>query len=201
MGAGTGEWDTGGTTGLHVTRTPRRHGRRRRLPGATRCLRGSTRGGSTDGSKRFSLNRRRAAAHPPRRDRDRTPNENNPPRVCVCVPGGEGSGGRRDGRRFECCHFVKASAGCRCTLTPVAKTRRPGALKGSGSRIQARIKHRGGGNNSRRISGRQAGSSRTGRREADLVLGLGALLFSPPTSEIREESTSPWRVRGFQASN
>lgn len=32
--------------------------------------------------------------------------------------------GRR-GRLFECCHYVKASPGCPCTLTPVAKSWRP----------------------------------------------------------------------------
>ncbi|KAI4831708.1 hypothetical protein KUCAC02_001237 [Chaenocephalus aceratus] len=38
----------------------------------------------------------------------------------------EKSGGWRFARGgFECCHFVKASPGCPCTLTPVAKSCRP----------------------------------------------------------------------------
>ena len=56
--------------------------------------------------------------------------------------------GRR-GRLFECCHYVKASPGCSCTLTPVAESWRPPPsgrsvclllLKGSVSRIQARVR-------------------------------------------------------------
>lgn len=60
--------------------------------------------------------------------------------------------GRRvgsDERLFECCHYMKASPGCPCTLTPVAKSQRPRpsgrsvcllVLKASGSRIQARVR-------------------------------------------------------------
>lgn len=60
----------------------------------------------------------------------------------------EGEEGR-DGRLFECCHYVKASPGCPCTLTPVAESWRPRPsgrsvclllLKGSVSRIQARVR-------------------------------------------------------------
>lgn len=36
-----------------------------------------------------------------------------------------GGGGGTDGRLFECCHYVKASPGCPCTLTPVSESWRP----------------------------------------------------------------------------
>lgn len=39
--------------------------------------------------------------------------------------GGRGGGGGTDGRLFECCHYVKASPGCPCTLTPVSESWRP----------------------------------------------------------------------------
>lgn len=38
---------------------------------------------------------------------------------------GGGGGGGTDGRLFECCHYVNASPGCPCTLTPVSESRRP----------------------------------------------------------------------------
>lgn len=66
--------------------------------------------------------------------------------ICrVDVGGREGS----NGRLFECCHYMKASPGCLCTLTPVSESQRPRPsgrsvclllLKASGSRIQARVR-------------------------------------------------------------
>lgn len=101
----------------------------------------------------FSLNRRRAAAHLLRHNRDNTDDDGGHYEDAVWGQVGEnhicrvvvGRRGGRDGWLFECCHYVKASPGCPCTLTPVAKSWRPRQsgrsvclllLKGSVSRIQ-----------------------------------------------------------------
>ncbi len=108
-------------------------------------------------SNLFSLNQRRAAAHLLRQNRDNNHDDDSRYQDGVWGQAGEkhicrvvvGRRGGRDGRLFECCHYVKASPGCLCTLTPVAKSWRPRPsgrslcvllLKGSASRIQARVR-------------------------------------------------------------
>lgn len=116
--------------------------------------RGTTAALTQPNSDRFSLNGRRAAAHLLRhndddddgRYEDGVWGQAGEKHICRVVFGRRGG---RDGRLFECCHYVKASPGCPCTLTPVAKSRRPRPsgrsvclllLKGSGSGIQARVR-------------------------------------------------------------